>query len=96
MTFGSFGSQYVPSPAQELSTGVLFPSDRRPVMIVDSAPNAPAVDVTITSAVTLFSRLIAFWTFVPPNVGSWYVSCATTLPPSCFQRAWNAAVTFLK
>ncbi len=94
MTFGSFGSQYVPSPAHELRIGVLFPSVRSPETSVDSAPNAPAVDVTTTSALTPFRRLTAFETFVLPS--DWYVSLATILPPSCFQRAANAAVTSLK
>jgi hypothetical protein len=62
-----FGSQYVPSPAHELRIGVLFPSERRPLTRVDRAPNAPAVDVTITSALTGFSRLTAFCTLLPPS-----------------------------
>ena len=73
--------------------GVLFPSDRRPEIKVESAPKAPAVDVTITSALTPFSRVTAFWTLLPPD---WYVSSATIFPPSCFQRALNAWTTLRK
>ena len=46
---------------------MLLPSDRRPDTSVDSAPNAPAVDVTTTSASTRLSRLTAFWTLVLPS-----------------------------
>src|SRR5579864_523014 len=74
--------------------GVLFPADRIPVTSVDRAPNAPAVEVTTTSAFTLFNLLIVFWTSFPPS--EWYVSSATTLPPSCSHRALNACTTFLK
>ena len=63
-------------------------------MSVESAPNAPAVDVTITSALSSFSRLTAFCTLLPPS--DWYVSCATILPPSCLKRASNACTTSLK
>jgi len=82
------GSQYVPSPAHELMIGVLFPSVRKPEMRVDNAPNAPAVDVTMTLALTSLRRLTAFWTLLPPS--DWYVSFATILPPSCLNRASNA------
>jgi hypothetical protein len=74
--------------------GVLFPSERRPLTSVESAPKAPAVDVTITSARTPLRRVTAFWTLLPPS--DWYVSFATIVPPSCFQRASNACTTFLK
>ncbi len=67
---------------------MLFPSDRNPEIKVDNAPNAPAVDVTITSALTLFRRLTAFCTLLPPS--DWYVSFATILPPSCLNRTSKA------
>jgi hypothetical protein len=57
----------VPSPAQEFRIAVLLPSDRRPDTSVESAPKAPAVEVTITSALTPLRRLTAFWTFVLPR-----------------------------
>ena len=63
-------------------------------MSVESAPNAPAVDVTITSAFLPFSRLTAFCTLLPPS--DWYVSWSTILPPSCVNRALNAATMSLK
>ena len=44
-----------------------FPSVRSPEMSVPSAPNAPAVDVTITSAFFALRRLIAFCTSLPPS-----------------------------
>ena len=70
----------MPSPAHELRIGVLLPRLRRPEISVDNAPNAPAVDVTITSAFFAFNRLTAFCTSLPPS--EWYVSWSTTLPPS--------------
>ena len=73
-----------------------LPSVRRPVMNGPSAPYAPAVEVTITSAFTLLIRLTAFPTLLPPKAASWYVSWSTILPPSCLKRAANAAVMFLK
>ena len=73
---------------------MLLPRLRRPEISVESAPNAPAVDVTITSAFSLFRRLTAFCTLLPPS--DWYVSWSTILPPSCVQRALNAWTTFLK
>src|SRR5438093_530287 len=62
--------------------GVLLPSDRRPEMSVDSAPNAPAVDVTITSALTPFRRLTVLLTSLPPS--EWYVSWSMTFSAHAF------------
>jgi len=60
-------TQYVPSPAHELSTGVSLPSVRRPATICGSAPNEPAVAVTTTSAFALFSLVITFCWLVEPS-----------------------------
>ena len=68
-------------------------------MIVGIAPHGGAVAVTITSALTLLRRVVTACqeAALPPPAGAdWYVSFATTLPPSCFQRASNACTTFLK
>ena len=94
MTFGLFGSQYVPSPAHELRIGVWLPAERRPDTSVDSAPNAPAVDVTNTSGLRFVHLLTTFCTFVLPR--DWYVSSSWIFPPSCVNRALNAWMTFLK
>ena len=73
---------------------MLFPSVRSPEIICGRAPNAPAVEVTITSAFLLFSRVTAFVMFVEPS--DWYVSSATILPPSWVNRALNALTTSRK
>ena len=73
---------------------MLFPSDLRPDTNVDSAPNAPAVEVTYTSAFRFPNLLTTFWMFVLPR--DWYVSWSTIFPPSCVKRALNAWMTFLK
>ena len=71
-------------------------SVRSPLRIGACAPNAPAVDVTMTSASTLLSRVTTFWyeAGLPPS--DWYDSSATTRPPSCRQRALNAWTTLRK
>ena len=68
-------------------------------MIVGIAAQGGAVAVTITSALTPFSRVVTAChdAALPPPAGAdWYVSFATILPPSCFHRASNACTTFLK
>ena len=68
-------------------------------MIVGIAPHGGAVAVTMTSDLTPFRRVVTAChdAALPPPAGAdWYVSFATTLPPSCFHRASNACTTFLK
>ena len=61
---GRFGRAH---PKVRIEIGVSWPRARSPETSVDSAPNAPAVDVTITSALTLFRRLTTFCTLLPPS-----------------------------
>ena len=44
-----------------------LPSERSPDTSVESAPKAPAVAVTITSALLPLTRLTTFWTLLPPS-----------------------------
>src|SRR5919204_4408983 len=92
VTFGFFGYQFVPSPAQEFISGVLTRRLRRPWTRAGQSPNV--VDVTIT------------WPFLVPlmrftSAGIWFcpwtkLSSRTTLPPRCLKRFLNAAVTSRK
>src|SRR5919198_4510556 len=92
VTFGFFGYQFVPSPAQEFISGVLTRRLRRPWTRAGQSPNV--VDVTIT------------WPFRVPRMrltraGIWFcpwtkLSSRTTLPPRCLKRFLNAAVTSRK
>src|ERR671922_1635001 len=77
VTFGFFGYQFVPSPAQEFISGVFTRRLRRPWTSAGQSPNV--VDVTITCAFrVLRMRLTRF--------GIWFCPCTklsslTTRPP---------------
>src|SRR5215471_16398589 len=92
VTFGFFGYQFVPSPAQEFISGVLT---RRLLSPETSAGQSPyVVDVTISWA-PLVPRMRL------TRAGTWFcpwtkLSSRTTLPPSALKRFLKAAVTFLK
>ncbi len=73
---------------------MLTPAERSPETSVESAPNAPAVEVTKTSALVPVHLLTTLLMLLPPS--DWYVSWSTTLPPSWVKRALNAATTSLK
>ncbi len=75
---------------------MLFPSVLSPFRIGTWAPNAAAVDVTITSASSPFSRVtvLCHEAGFPPS--DWYVSFVAILPPSCVKRFSNACTTLRK
>ena len=85
MICGFCVTQYVPSPAQELSTGVWFPSDRKPEANAGSSPNA--VEVTYTAARRWFSRVTAELAAGDPSGDAWVDYWVSNGGRADYQRA---------
>src|SRR4029453_11428290 len=92
VTFGFFGYQFVPSPAQEFISGVLTRRLRRPWTSAGQSPNVADAPITCPFLVPLM-RLT--------RAGIWFCPCTKlssrmTLPPRPLKRFLKAAVTSRK